>query len=259
MTALILSALLFLCGQGHAGDTTHPATPGQHIERYYYAAVKKGDDSGARETSRSVIRTTPGGYHYEFQTVDDEQEERGWIETGPGAFFTGAYRTVKRPDKGIVEVDSMWRDENTLRVLRRKPLEEKEELKDFDLPDDKPLAVDASLLLWMRGYPFAKGAKRKVYMVDFSQHKVNVNVEQRGVEIVTVPAGTFECYHLEVVVKVVLLKARIHFWITTEEPHFLVRHEGKRGPFTGTYITELLEYSNETNSKGASPGREPGL
>jgi hypothetical protein len=246
MTPLILSILLLFFGQIYSGNPDAPAAPGQRTERYHYNAVKKGDDSGERETSRSVIRTTPDGFHYEFLSVDPKQTERGWIRTGPDAFFLGAYRTVERVDGRIAEVDSMWREDDRLRVLRRKPLEGKEELKDFDLPGDKPLAVDASLLLWMRGFPFADGAKRKVHMVDFSHHKVNVTVEQRGVETVAVPAGTFECYHLEVVVKVILLKARIHFWITTDEPHFLVRHEGKRGPFTATYITELVDYGATT-------------
>ena len=37
-----------------------------------------------------------------------------------------------------------------------------------------------------------------------------------------------------------VLRPRIVYWLTKDAPHFLVRNEGKRGPFTDTYITTLI-------------------
>jgi hypothetical protein len=238
MKSLTFIALLAVCAPA--------ASESAPVERYEYVALPRGETNPARqETSWSTIATTASGFRYEYTRTEADRTESGWIETDREAVFRKAFRTVERAERGIAEIDSLWRDGDRLFVLRREPTKGKEELKEFDLPGDKPLAVDASLLLWMRRFPFADGARRKVYMVDFSQHKVTVTVAQKGIETVTVPAGTFECYHLEVAVKVLILKARIHFWIATQPPHFLVRHEGKRGPFTRTYRTELVRIDGE--------------
>lgn len=215
------------------------ARPG--VERYEYVAIPKGsDDPDRRETSNSTITTTASVIRYEYRRHEKDRMENGWIETDSMGVFRSAFRTLAKSDGRIMEVDSLWTDGERLNVRRFKPSRGTEEMKVFDLPDDKPLAVDASLLLWMRRFPFAEGVSREVYMVDFSQRDVTVTVQQKETETLTVPAGTFECYHLEVVVKVFIFKARIHFWITTDKPHFLVRQEGKRGPFTRSYLTELV-------------------
>jgi len=50
---------------------------------------------------------------------------------------------------------------------------------------------------------------------------------------------------MEVVVNIPLLLPKITYWITAAKPHFLVKHEGKRGPFTSAYITSLISYGQE--------------
>jgi hypothetical protein len=97
----------------------------------------------------------------------------------------------------------------------------------------------------MRGFPFGSGALREVFMADWSRRTVDVDVREKGVETVEVPAGTFECYRMEVVVKVLVFRPRITFWIATAPPHFLVRHRGRRGPFTPTFVTTLERIGGE--------------
>jgi hypothetical protein len=142
-------------------------------------------------------------------------------------------------DRGtLVEVDSMWIDGDYLLIDRTRDGENRR--KRVELPKDKPLAVDASLLIWLRSFPLGQAAKRAAFMVDWSQRTVDVDVHDRGLETVTVPAGTFACNRIEVVVKVFVFRPKITFWISTEPPHFLVRHRGKRGPFTAVFQTELV-------------------
>ena len=119
---------------------------------------------------------------------------------------------------------------------------DKIKVKEFELPSDQELAVDASLLLLLRRFPFEESAdvEQKVFMIDFSQRKVSVVVRRKAIESVSVPAGVFECYRMEVEVRMPIIKPKITFWITTDPPHFMVRHEGRRGPFTRVYETVLM-------------------
>lgn len=115
----------------------------------------------------------------------------------------------------------------------------KKTAKKRKLPKSQKLAVDISLLYQMRSFPFGKYEEWQVFMADFSGHFITVSVRDRGVERITVPAGTFECYRMEVDVGWFFLKTKIIYWLTANSPHFLVKHEGKRGPFTKSYTTML--------------------
>jgi hypothetical protein len=100
--------------------------------------------------------------------------------------------------------------------------------------------VDGSLLLLFRSFPFDRSVTWFLFMVDFSGASITVELRQAGVESVIVPAGTFECYRMDVVVGIPLLRPRIIYWVTKKAPHFLVKSIGKRGPFTDSYETFLL-------------------
>jgi hypothetical protein len=112
--------------------------------------------------------------------------------------------------------------------------------REFDLPENKILAVDGSLLLLLRSFLFDQNREWKLFLIDFSQHSVSGTVRQAGVEIIRVKAGEFECYRMEVVIHAFVFRPKITYWITKMEPHFLVKHRGKIGPFTKTYITQLV-------------------
>ena len=245
MNRRLLLALSLLVSCPAARDSSSQAPPDTRVEWYQYVSVPEDDpESRYPEITQATITTSPGSMRYEFTIERGERIERGWIETDARATFTGARRTVHEGDRGLVEYDSMWVDNDDLYVRRVRPERKrgrKDQVKDFDIPDDKPLVVDASFLLWLREFPYGSGASSKVFMVDFSQHKVTVEAVDRGVETVTVPAGTFDCHHVEVIVMVLWIKTRIDFWMSTSAPHFLVRHQGKRGPFTDSYVTELVK------------------
>ena len=113
-------------------------------------------------------------------------------------------------------------------------------METYDVPQDRRLAVDASLLVLLRSFPYGENKEWRIFMVDFSQHSVSVLVRQSSVERVLVPAGEFECYRMEVIVDLFLFHPTITYWISKETPHFLVKHQGKRGPFTPSYVTSLL-------------------
>ncbi|MDH3197895.1 MAG: DUF3108 domain-containing protein [Candidatus Krumholzibacteria bacterium] len=208
-------------------------------ERYTYLAHPRQDDSPDKRevtTAEIVTREAETIYRYDIRAAD--WRETGWIATGPGAVFRAAWREVWE-DGALEEADTLYVEGARLVVERRTGGEVR--VKAIDLPAGKPVAVDASALLFFRQLPLESPEKHEVFMVDFSQHTVNVDVRSRGLETVVVPAGTFGCYHLEVTVKVFVFRPKIHFWVTAEPPHFLVRHQGKRGPFTASFTTELTE------------------
>jgi hypothetical protein len=132
----------------------------------------------------------------------------------------------------------MWRENDTVVVERSWRGTQKR--KEYILPEDKQLAVDSSLLVLLRSFPFNKNEEWKIFMIDFSQYSVKVTVRQSGTEPVTVPAGTFDCYRIEVIVNFFIFRPRITYWLSKERPHFLVKHSGKRGPFTPSYIASLV-------------------
>ena len=120
-------------------------------------------------------------------------------------------------------------------------------MKEVHPPPDKELAVDGSLLALLRFFSFNAGRARNFFMLDFSGYSITVTVHQEAIEKISVPAGEFECYRLVAVVNIPVLKPKITYWLGTQKPHFLVKHEGKRGPFTPSYSTVLVssEWKNQ--------------
>jgi hypothetical protein len=57
-----------------------------------------------------------------------------------------------------------------------------------------------------------------------------------------VPAGEFECYRIEMVVDLPIFHPKVINWISTQKPNFLVKYQGKKGPFTPSYITSLVSW-----------------
>jgi len=208
--------------------------PSSAGERYRYIAVPSRGD--AVEVHDVRIDTTATGLAYRFGVTRGAESERGVVVTTTGGGFVSGWRTVTDADGGAA-TDSLWVEGGTLRLVRRHDGET--EVKAIDLPADKTLAVDASALLWLRGFPFGSGEKRELFMVDWSGRTVDVDVHDRGLETIEVPAGTFACRRVEFVIRVLFFRPRITFWVAADPPRFLVRHRGKRGPFTPVFVTTL--------------------
>jgi hypothetical protein len=104
----------------------------------------------------------------------------------------------------------------------------------------REIVADAGLLFRLRDFPFENGTELDLQIVAFSQHSVPMRVKLVGREKIQVPAGEFDCYKLVGVVDLVVKQIVTTYWLSVEEPHFLVKYEGKRGLFIApTYVTTL--------------------
>ena len=221
----------------------------QPAEQYRYSVAPRGDDSPVMsEQIHTRVYHGPDGVRYESDTYRYQRVERVRIYTDAGGRFRAAVRETRADGEVNASVDSVWTDQGRVWVERRTG--GKKKVKDFQLLIDQELAVDASLLLLLRRLPFDEGIERRLFLVDFTQRKVNAVVRHRGIESVSVPAGTFRCHRMEVEVEMLLIKPKLTFWLATEAPHFLVRHEGRRGPFTKVYET-VLESTGDGEAQGS--------
>jgi hypothetical protein len=154
-------------------------------------------------------------------------------------FVSGIRSSRQRPD-GPVQQEKIWRGRH--RVVVERLTEGGIRRKEHRVPLGKELAVDGSLLALLRFFPFDEGKNWNLFMVDFSGYSVTVTILQEGREKIAVPAGEFECYRLATVVNIPVLKPRITYWLSTRKPNFMVKHQGKRGPFTSSYTTSLISF-----------------
>lgn len=207
-------------------------------EKYTYEASPKGKEKTKIEIIEMEFVHSSQQTRCNQKILRPDGQEVIKIEMLPDGSFLSGTKYFMNENRKTIRTVRIVRENGKVSVERH--LEEKTEGKDIKLPIDKVLAVDASLLVLMRNFPFDQGSQWDVFMVDFSRQSVSVSIRQDGVEEVLVPSGEFECYRMEVVVKVFIFRPKIIFWITKTPPHFLVKHTGKRGPFTPEYITSLV-------------------
>jgi hypothetical protein len=178
------------------------------------------------------------GARLEMKTKTRKTSEEVSIFIDPEDRFLTGSKTVKKKSGKLKFEGMIWRDGM---VARAKKLSWSGWTLDFyKLHPDRPLAVDASLIYLLRSFPFDTDKEWDIYMIDFSQRSITVTARQKGIETVKVPAGEFECYRIEVRVNLFIFHPRITYWLLKDDPHYLVKHRGMIGPFTRTYVTELL-------------------
>jgi hypothetical protein len=231
LTGYALDAILLPA----ASSNTPPVAPETY--RYTSAPGARLDERG-KETIIMSYSSAAGLVRLSSQTLSRDSLQTVTITLTPQGDVVAAslesatslggeviQRSRIRKEDGTVYVDVSHGQTSNTQSIR--------------IPDGKKLAVDASLLHLMRQFPFGTGEEWHVFMVDFSGESVTVSVRNQGTEFVTVPAGAFPCYRMEVRVGIAFLKATITYWLTKNPPHFLVKHRGKKGPFTRTYTTVL--------------------
>jgi hypothetical protein len=206
------------------------------VEEYRYISFPTGGDAARRETIEMKIVSLDQIVRYETKSSASSAMEEIWIYTDPAGRLASASR--KWSSDGREKADRIWRENRT--AYLQQSLREGKAARAFDIPPGKDLAVDGSLLLFFRSFPFDTGEARSVFMLDFSGASVTVTVRHGGSETITVPAGRFDCYRMEVIVELPLLHPKITYWITKRRPHFMVRSVGQRGPFTSSYVTSLV-------------------
>lgn len=180
-----------------------------------------------------------GGIEYLFEVISSDSLEKISIQMDKDARFLSGIRSAPQTPDKPVQQERIWRDQHKVVVERH--TEGGIKKKEHRLPSDEELAVDGSLLA-LRFFPFDEGKAWDLFMVDFSGYSITVTVSQKGREKIYVPAGGFECYRLVTTVNIPVLKPKITYWLWTQKPNFLVKHQGKRGPFTPSYTTFLVSF-----------------
>jgi hypothetical protein len=237
-TAII--ALFSLAGPAWVADNPKEAPFGPKIERYRYEAIPTDHPSSQKDLIEMEFLETQGGVEYHSTVLSSDSEEEIAIQMDKEARFVSGIRSTSRSPDKPVQQERIWRDRH--KVIVERHIRGGTKRKEHRLPPDKELAVDGSLLALMRFFPFDEGKKWNLFMVDFSGYSITVTVLQKGREKITVPAGEFECYRLLTVVNIPVLKPKIAYWLGTQKPNFLVKHQGKRGPFTPSYTTSLVSF-----------------
>jgi len=223
-------------------ETRKEAAGGPRAEKYSYEAVPVNLPTGPKDLVEMEVTETEEGIEYHSKVISRDSTEEASIQMDRKArFLTGTRSAFQSPDKPVSR-ERIWRDRNAVVVER--VTEEGIKRKEHRLRPDRELAVDGSLLALLRFFPFGEEKVWNLFMVDFSGYSISVMVMQEGREKITVPAGKFECYRLVLVVNIPILKPTVTYWLWTQKPHFLVKHQGKRGPFTPSYTTSLVSFQH---------------
>lgn len=212
-----------------------PAGP-SHVETYHYSAVAASRETG-KEDIELALSFEEGSAEYISTIVSAKSDERITIKMTKEGNLVSATRSLRRGPGGPVE-EKIWRDGNTAYVEQTSGTDKK--TARLDIPAGKTLALEGSLLVLLRFFPYDSATRWELFMIDFSGDSVAATARQAGIERITVPAGEFSCYRMEVLVHTFILKPTIVCWVTREKPHFVVKNEGKRGIFTPKYITTLI-------------------
>jgi hypothetical protein len=237
---MALFSLFSFPGPASVAENPKEAAGGPRIEKYRYEAIPTDHQTSQKDFIEMEFIDAEGGTEYHSKIISSSSSEEISIQMDKEArFVSGMRRSLQGPERPVRQ-ERIWRDGDKVVVERQ--IEGGIKRKEHRLPPDKELAVDGSLLTLLRFFPFDEGKKWNLFMVDFSGYSIGVTVLQEGRENISVPAGVFECYRLVTVVNIPVLKPKITYWLGIQKPNFLVKHRGKRGPFTPSYTTSLVSY-----------------
>jgi len=234
-----LFLLLLAPAQGLAlADTTEAGPAGlSRVETYDYEAVPIGKESD-KEELELTLSFEEDSSEYASTIVSPKSDERISIKMNKEGQLISGTRSLLRGPGGPTE-EKIWRDGNAAYVEQTSGPDKK--TKQLDIPEGKTLAVEGSLLVLLRFFPYDSATEWDLFMIDFSGRSVTATARQAGIERITVPAGQFSCYRMEVIIHASILRPTIVCWVTAEKPHFVVKNEGKRGLFSPKYITTLVD------------------
>jgi len=218
---------------------TNAKNNSEKSERYRYEAVPEGSQDASRKKSIEMnIDSADSQTIFTMKSTSAKEVEYIRLELDAENNFVSGIRNVTHPSGKPKSESSILRKQQTVYVKRVSGKRKK--TREYDLPKKKFLVVDGSLLLLLRSFPFDQNKEWKLFMIDFSQKSVSGVVRQAGAETIRVKAGEFECFRMELIVHAFIFRPKITYWISKQVPHFLVKHRGKIGPFTRTYVTQLV-------------------
>lgn len=239
MKTLYLTLLLLLLmqpqGAARAEKSEHGPGGDVHVAKYQYEAVPIGKEND-RERIELNLSFEADGIGFVSRSISEKAEERIQIRmTRDGDLISGSRSLTS--SSGSLTQEKIWRDANRAYIEQTSGKGKK--TKALDIPEGATLAVEGSLLVLLRFFPYKSAAQWDLFMIDFSGKSVAATARQTGVEPIEVPAGRFPCYRMEILFHVHILSPKVVCWVTTEKPHVVVRSVGKRGLFTPKYITSL--------------------
>lgn len=231
---LLLVLLLLLLSQGPAFSENYRKGQREpdHVETYDYRAVPIGKESDT-EQIRMVLSFEDDAIGFVSTSVSQKTKEKVALRmTGEGDLISGKRSLTGSP--GRVARGKIWRVGNRVCTYRSK--------KTFsaDIPKGTILAIKGSLLVLLRSFPYGTGDQWNLLMIEFSGKSIRATVRQTGTERISVPAGEFLCYRVEVRFHVPILNPVVVCWVDVKEPHVVIKSVGKRGIFTPTYVTTLV-------------------
>jgi hypothetical protein len=119
--------------------------------------------------------------------------------------------------------------------------------RSLKIPDDT-LSVDG-IAAALRSLPFERSRPVDLHLLSNEPKLYEVRLEVRGRERVRTPAGPLECYKVEIVPSLGVLKLfgfmvpNAYFWFTVDAPHYWVRYEGpENGRGTPQVVMELASF-----------------
>jgi hypothetical protein len=232
-----LSLLLLMADQGLAfpGATESGPVGQSHVEIYHYRAVPMGKES-EKEDIELIFSFEEDSSEYASTILSAKSDERIAIKMTKEGNLISATRSLRRSPGGPIE-ERIWRDGNRAYIEQTSGTDKKVQV---NIPEGRTLAIEGSLLVLLRFFPYDSATRWDLFMINFSGESVTATARQTGIERITVPAGEFSCYRMEVIIHTFILSPTIVCWVTTEKPHFVVKNEGKRGLFTRKYLTTLI-------------------
>jgi hypothetical protein len=229
-----LLLLLVLLSQGPVFAENGREGPGDynHVETYRYQAVPVGKESDT-EQIRMVLSFEDDRIDFSSTSVSEKANEEVVLKmTGKGDLISGTRSLTSSPGK--VAKAKIWRDGNRVYTYRRK------KTSAVDIPKTAVLAIKGSLLVLLRSFPYGTTDQWNLFMIEFSGKSIPASVRHTGTERISVPAGEFLCYRVEVRFHVFILNPVVVCWVAVDNPHIVVKSIGKRGIFSPTYVTSLI-------------------
>ncbi len=209
-------------------------------EVYHYKTFRSGDaDTNVIEHVRMEFGLSSNKTVVTYQSRRADGLEIVRVATdGSGLLDYG--EAVEYDGRGRQRMNArLWREDDTVYVRRMTGFRGVRE-RSRNVPEGAVPVGDAGLMAWLRFYPFASGYEQQLFIATFSQHFVRMTMRKTGDEVITVPAGTYDCYVLEGVVNLFVTEIVTIYWITREPPHYLVKYRGRRGVFLAPVYESVL-------------------
>lgn len=188
------------------------------------------------------VKDKDGKPVYEITADSGERKQAKYIIAKSDLRLIRAY-ILRSTEDGKSEATITVDDKHQYLIHNFKNKRKDEEIKNY--PDGYNGII---LTFSLRGFPFGKQDEIKLKLTPPFKYNLPIwawkmwksYAKLLGVEKVTVPAGTFDCYKLEIGASGGLVgrfTSKYYLWFTKEPPHYFVKYlrEG------GKSVTELME------------------